>query len=47
MITANRKFVIDTHTQKKKESKHNTKVSHQITREEYKTGREGKHIQSE
>ena len=42
MITANRKFVIDTHTQKKKESKHNTKVSHQITREEYKTGREGK-----
>ena len=42
MITANRKFVIDTHTQKKKESKHNTKVSHQITREENKEGKEKK-----
>ena len=42
MITANQKFVIDTHTKKKKESKHNAKVSHQITREEYKRGMEGK-----
>ena len=42
MISANQKFVIDTHTQKKKESKHNAKVSHQIAREEYKRGREGK-----
>ena len=41
MITANQKFVTDTHTKKKKESKHNAKVSHQITREEYKRGMEG------
>ena len=39
MVTPNRKSTINTHTKKKKESKHNTKVSHQITREE--KGREG------
>ena len=43
MVTKNEKYTTDTHIHtKKKESKHNTKVSHQITREEYKTGREGK-----
>ena len=34
MVTANQKSTIDTHTKKKKESKHNTKVSHQTTREQ-------------
>ena len=29
---------MDTHTKDEKESKHNTKVSHQITREENKRG---------
>ena len=42
MVTANRKSTIDTHTKKKKESKHNTEVSHQITRGGNKTGREEK-----
>ena len=42
MVTANQKPTIDTHTKKEKESKHNTKVSHQITREENKRGREEK-----
>ena len=42
MITTNQKFVIDTHMKKKKESKYNAKVSHQITREEYKREREEK-----
>ena len=42
MVTANRKSTTDTYTKKKKESKHNTKVSHQITREENKRGREEK-----
>ena len=41
-VTANQKSTIDTHTRKKKESKHNTKVSHKITREENKRGREDK-----
>ena len=36
MVTTNQKSTIETQTQKKKESKHNTKVSHQITREENK-----------
>ena len=39
MVTANQKSTIDIHTKKKKESKHNTKDSHQITREENKRGR--------
>ena len=42
MVTTNQKSTIDTHTQKKKESKHNTKVNHQITREENKRVREEK-----
>ena len=42
MVTANQKPTIDIHTKKKKESKHNTKVSYQITREENKRGREEK-----
>ena len=45
MENANRKSTIDTNTKKKKESKQNTKVSHQITRtkEEGKT----KHLQKQ
>ena len=39
MVTANQKSIMDTHTKKKKESKHNTKDSHQITREENKRGK--------
>ena len=42
MVTANQKSTIDTHTKKKKQSKYNIKVSHQITREENKRGREEK-----
>ena len=43
MVTANQESTIDTHTKKKKEFQHNTKVSHhQITREENKRGREEK-----
>ena len=40
MVTTSQKSTIDTHTKKKKESKHNTKYSHQITRGENKRGRE-------
>ena len=36
MVTANKKSVIGIHTKRKKKSKHNTKDSHQITREENK-----------
>ena len=42
MVTTNQKSTRDIHTKKKKESKHNTKDSHQITREEHKRGREEK-----
>ena len=35
-----KKSTIDTHTKKKKESKHSTKASHQITREVNKKGKE-------
>ena len=42
MIVTNQKSTIDTHAKKKKESKHNTKFNHQITREENKRGREEK-----
>ena len=38
MITTNQKSKIDTH-KKEKESKHNTKVNHQITREQKQRGR--------
>ena len=40
MVTADRTFTIDTYTKKKKESKHNTKSSHQITREQKRKERE-------
>ena len=36
MVTANQKSTIDMHTNKKKQSKHNTKDSPQTTREEGK-----------
>ena len=39
-VTAKQKSMIDIHTKKKKESKHNTRDSHQITREENKRGKE-------
>ena len=42
MGTANQKSMIDTHTKKKKQSKHNSKDSYQITREKNKRGREEK-----
>ena len=42
MGTANRKSAIDTHTKKKKQSKHNRKDSHQITREQKRKGRKKK-----
>ena len=42
MVTADRTFRIDTYTKKKKESKHNTKSSHQITREQKRKEREVK-----
>jgi len=31
-VTANQKSTIDTHTKMKKDSKHNTKINHQITK---------------
>ena len=40
MVTATQKSTVATHTKKKKESKHNTKVSHQIAREENRRERE-------
>ena len=42
MGIANQKPTIGTHTKKKKQSKHNTKNCHQITREENKRGRRKK-----
>ena len=36
MVTANQKSIIDIQTKKKKKSKHNTKCSLQITREQMK-----------
>ena len=41
-VTTNQKCTIDIHTKKKKETNHNTKGSHQITRKENKRGREEK-----
>ena len=35
-VTANQKSTIDTHTNKKKQSKHNTKETHQTREEEKK-----------
>ena len=42
MVQTNQKSIIDIHTKKKKEFKHNTKDSHQIIREENKRGKEEK-----
>ena len=42
MVTTNHNSTIDTHTKKKKQSKHNTKDSHQIAKEESKRGKEEK-----
>ena len=39
MVNTNQKFIIQTQMKKRKESKHSTKDSHQITREETKKGR--------
>ena len=39
MVTTNQKSIIDTQTHKRKDSKHNTLDSHQITREESKRRR--------
>ena len=45
MVIANQKSVIDINRKKnKKESKHYTKGSHQITREENKRGKEEKRL---
>ena len=50
MVTANQKYTIDIQTNKKKQSKYNTKHSHQTTGEEHKKRREEKiqqnHIQN-
>ena len=42
MVTTDQKSTIDTHTKKKKQSKHNSKDSHQIAREENKRRKEEK-----
>ena len=42
MVTEKQKYTIYTHTKKKKDSKHNTKDSYQITREVNKREREEK-----
>ena len=39
MVTTKQKSAIGTHAKKKKESKHNTEVSHQISREQKRKGR--------
>ena len=43
MLTTKQKSIIDIHPEKKNESRYNTKDSHQITREENKISRAGKH----
>ena len=40
MLTTNQKSILDIHTEKKKESKHSTKDSHQITRGDSKRRKE-------
>ena len=47
MIATNQRPVIDTHTKKRKESKHNTKDSNQIKREESKRRRNKKELQKQ
>ena len=43
MGATNQKSTADTHTKKKKQSKHNTEYSHQITRGEQEEGQK-KHL---
>ena len=45
-VTANQKSTIDTHTNKKKQLKYNTKASHQTTREEGKKKEQQTQIQN-
>ena len=40
MVTTEQKYIIDMQTQKKKESKHNTTNSHEITRKQKKGGKD-------
>ena len=47
MATTNQKSTIDGHTKKKVQSKHNTKGSLQITKEENKRGRGEKDLQKQ
>ena len=47
MLTTNQKPVIDIRTKKKKESRYNTKDSHQIMREENKIRREKNVLQKQ
>ena len=42
MVSANQKSTIDTHTKKKKESKHNTKLINKLQEKRTKKGREEK-----
>jgi len=42
VLTTNQKYTVAIHTKKKQESKQNTKDTYQSTREESKSGREGK-----
>ena len=46
-VITNCNSTIDTHTKKKKDSKHNTEVSHEIGTEDNKRGREKKDLQKE
>ena len=47
MVITNQKSTIDTNIKQKKEFKHNTKDSHQITREESKRRNEQKGLQKQ
>ena len=47
MVITNQKSKIDTNIKQKKEFKHNTKDSHQITREESKRRNEQKDLQKQ
>ena len=40
IVTTNQKSIIDTHMKMRNESKHNTKDTHQVTREENKRRKE-------
>ena len=47
MVATDQKSTIDTHIQKQKESKYNTKFSHQITKEKGEMKAVQKQIQSD